>query len=483
MGVSLADVPTFFLFLKISIAMFVASTYAARRKRLCEDVGSGLLLFPGNSEVGMNYAGNPYPFRQDSNFLYFFGIDQPGLFAAIDADTGKSILFGDELTMEDIVWTGPQPSIQQLAERTAIDEVRPLQELDAFVADARAASRTLHFTPPYRADNMIRLRKLTGIAEEELKTYASESLIRAIVAQRAYKSPEEVAAIENAVDITRSMHIAVMQAAAEGKMESELAGIALGIAYAMGRGVAYGIILSVNGHILHNHYHGNTLKKGQLVLGDFGAEGPTGYAGDITRTFPVDSRFTQRQKDIYQIVLETEEQAIASLRPGIKYLDVHLAASRRIAQGLKDLGLMKGDVDEAVAQGAHALFFPHGLGHMMGLDVHDMEDLGEDHVGYAGEVERSKQFGTAYLRLARTLQPGFVLTVEPGIYFIPELIDQWRSEGRFTDFIDYEKLETYKDFGGVRIEDNVLITNEGHRILGKPIPKSVADVEALRNKS
>ncbi|GIV31014.1 MAG: Xaa-Pro aminopeptidase [Saprospiraceae bacterium] len=461
--------------------MFDTQTYRSRREKLAKDTGTGLLLFPGNGEVGMNYAGNPYPFRQDSNFLYFFGIDRPGLFAVLDADSGKSTLFGDELTMEDIVWIGPQPSLQELAERVGIEEVLPLAQLEAWIEKVRSAGRTLHFTPPYRADNLILLRKLAGIEEEALKNRASEGMIKAIVAQRACKSAEEVAAIEEAVNITRSMHIAVMQAAAEGKKESELAGIALGIAYAMGRGVAYGIILSVNGHILHNHYHGNTLQKGQLVLGDFGAEGPACYAGDITRTFPVDKRFTARQRDIYQIVLDAEQQAIDSLRPGLKYFDVHMAASRTIAEGLKNLGLMKGDVDEAVAQGAHALFFPHGLGHMLGLDVHDMEDLGENYVGYAGELERSTQFGTAYLRLARSLQPGFVLTVEPGIYFIPELIDQWRSEGRFKDFIDYEKLEAYRNFGGVRIEDDVLITDDGHRLLGKPIPKTIDEVEALRN--
>lgn len=447
---------------------------------MAQDLGGGLLLFPGNSEIGMNYAGNPYPFRQDSNFLYFFGIAQPGLFATIDAESGQSILFGDELTMEDIVWTGPQPSLVELADRVGVDKVLPSAELAGYVEKAASGGATLHFAPPYRHDNMLKLLQLTGIGLAEQKASASTALIRAIVAQRAHKSEEEVACIEEAVNITRSMHLGVMMAAREGKKESELAGIALGISYGLGRGVAYGIILSVNGHILHNHSHGNTLKKGQLVLGDFGAEAKSHYAGDITRTFPVDKKFTQKQRDIYQIVLDAENNAIASLKPGVKYLDVHLAASRQMAEGLKELGLMKGDVDEAVAQGAHALFFPHGLGHMMGLDVHDMEDLGEQFVGYSEEMQRSTQFGTAYLRLARALEPGFVLTVEPGIYFIPELIDQWQAAGKFSDFINYEKVNEYRDFGGVRIEDNVLITHDGHRVLGQPIPKTVEELESLR---
>lgn len=459
---------------------FSKDTYTNRRKQLSKDLGKGLVLFPGNNEVGMNYGANPYHYRQDSNFLYFVGIAQQGLFATMDAASGEGILFGDELTMEDIVWTGPQPSLAELAERVGIKKVLPSAELASYVGKAKSSGAPLLFTPPYRFDNMLRLQQLTGIGVAEQKANASEALIKAIVAQRAHKSAEEVACIEEAVNITRSMHMGVMMAATEGKLENELAGIALGISYGLGRGVAYSIILSVNGHILHNHYHGNRLQKGQLVLGDFGAEGNSHYAGDITRTFSVDKKFTQKQKEIYQLVLDAENSAIASLKPGLKYQDVHLAASRQMAEGLKQLGLMKGDLDEAVAQGAHALFFPHGLGHMMGLDVHDMEDLGEQYVGYNAEVQRSSQFGTAYLRLARALEPGFVLTVEPGLYFIPELIDQWQAEKKFTDFINYDKVNTYRDFGGVRIEDNVLITEDGHRVLGMPIPKTVEEVEALR---
>jgi Xaa-Pro aminopeptidase len=327
---------------------------------------------------------------------------------------------------------------------------------------------------------MIALSEMLGQPIAKLKEMASVPLIKAIVAQRAHKTPEELAEMERAVDISGAMHVAVMKAAAAGKKEAELAGIAAGIATGMGGALAYGIIMSINGQVLHNHHHYNTLQPGQLLLGDHGAETAMHYAGDLTRTCPVDKRFTQRQKDVYNVVLDAEVSAIASLRPGLTYKEVHLAAARRMAEGLKSLGLMKGDLDEAVAQGAHTLFFPHGLGHMIGLDVHDMEDLGEQYVGYSDDVQRSMQFGTAYLRLGRALEPGFVLTVEPGLYFIPELMDQWEAEGKFTDFINYGALKDWRSFGGIRIEDNVLITKDGHKVLGRPVPKTVEEVEALR---
>jgi Xaa-Pro aminopeptidase len=454
--------------------------YPQRRAKLREQVGSGIILIMGNNEAPMNYRANTYHFRQDSNFLYFFGIDQPGLAAVIDADDGIETVFGDELTMEDIVWTGPQPTIAEQAKKAGVGKTLPFKDLAKTLKEALDKKRTVHFTPPYRNDNMLLMSELLNIPAGQLKEKASAELIKAIIAQRSYKSAEEIAELDRAVNISGAMHVAVMKAACAGKKESELAGIAQGIATGMGGGIAYGIILTVNGQTLHNHYYGNTLTPGRLVLGDFGAETTSHYAGDITRTCPVDKTFTSQQKDIYQIVLDAEVNAIESLRPGLPYRDVHLATARRMAEGLKALGLMRGDLDEAVAQGAHALFFPHGLGHMLGLDVHDMEDLGEDYVGYSEEVKRSTQFGTAYLRLARALEPGFVLTVEPGIYFIPELIDQWRSEGKFSDFIVYDKLDAWRSFGGVRVEDNVVITKESCRILGNPIPKMVAEVEALR---
>lgn len=460
--------------------MFQPSTYQARRARLKKDLQSGLALFLGNNELGMNYAGNTYHFRQDSNFLYFFGLDKPGLAAIIDVDNDREIIFGDDLSIEDVVWMGAMPRLKTLAEQVGVPEVLPSRRLSAFVKKARRSGQTIHFLPPYRHDNMLQLKTMLNIPIAREKTAASEALIRAVVAQRSYKSAEEIADMERAVNVTGAMHVAAMKAARIGQIEAELAGMVEGMAVSAGGNLSYPVILSVHGQILHNHYHGNTLQNGQMVLGDFGAETAMHYAGDITRTFPVDRRFTPKQREIYEIVLDAEVSAIASLKPGVLYRDVHLAAARRMAEGLKSLGLMQGNLDEAVAQGAHALFFPHGLGHMIGLDVHDMEDLGEKYVGYSDAVTRSTQFGTAYLRLARALEPGFVLTVEPGIYFIPQLIDQWRRKNLFADFINYQTVAKYRNFGGIRIEDNVLITENGHRILGDPIPKTVAEVEGLR---
>ena len=428
----------------------------------------------------MNYKANTFHYRQDSNFLYFFGISQAGLAGMIDIDKGMEIIYGNELTMEDIVWTGTMPTLADRAKKVGIENTFPFKDLEEYIKNAIKEKRPIHFAPPYRHDNMILLHKLTGIAPGKQQKKASVDLVKAIVSQRSYKTDEEIVEMENAVDISGAMHVAVMRATAAGKRESELAAIAQGIATGMGNGTSYPIILSKNGQVLHNHDHNNILKEGQLVLGDFGAENRNFYAGDITRTVPVSKKFTERQKDIYNLVLKAEVDCINMLKPGITYQEVHLEASLIMANGLKDLGLMMGDMDEAVEKGAHALFFPHGLGHMIGLDVHDMEDLGEDHVGYSETVKRSKLFGTAYLRLGRELEPGFVLTVEPGIYFIPELIALWEAEKKFTEYINYEKLEDWYTFGGIRIEDNVLITEDGHRVLGKPIPKTVEEVEALR---
>ncbi|RMG85118.1 MAG: aminopeptidase P family protein [Bacteroidetes bacterium] len=460
--------------------MFSTQTYVNRRKILKEKLESGLVLFPGNNEVGMNYGANPYHFRQDSNFLYYIGIDHPGMAAVLDLDEGTDTLFGDDLSIDDIVWMGEQPTLSEWAAKTGIEHTQPSARLGEVVKKAVADGRTVHYLPPYRDDVRIKLYQWLGIPFEALKARASEAFIRAVVAQRSHKSEEEIAEMEKAVAITRAMHVAAMKAARPGMTEANLTGIVHGIAVSMGGELSYPAILTKDGQTLHNHFHGNVLEEGQMVLGDFGAETAMHYAGDITRTFPVSPQFSTRQKEIYQIVLDAENDAIAALRPGVPYKDIHLAAARQMTEGLKSLGLMKGDPDEAVAAGAHALFFPHGLGHMIGLDVHDMEDLGEDFVGYSDTITRSDQFGTAYLRLGRQLEPGFVLTVEPGIYFIPQLIDLWASEGKFKDFIDYDRVNTWRDFGGIRIEDNVLITNTGHRVLGPAIPKTIEEVEAIR---
>ena len=460
--------------------MFSSAIYEARREKLIQKIPSGIILLMGNDETGMNYEHNPYRFRQDSSFLYYFGIDVPGLIGMMDVDAGTSTVFGRALSMDDIVWTGPQPSLKEYAVQAGVDQTGSPDEVENHLKEVVRLGRPVHFLPPYRHSNIIKLHQWLGQPLMAIKSKASIELIKAVVAQRSVKTSVEIAEMEIAVNTSREMHIGVMQAAKAGITEAQLAGVVHGKAVAAGGDLAYPVILTVNGQTLHNHYHGNILKNGQLVLGDFGAEAPSHYAGDITRTFPVDKQFTQQQKEIYQIVLEAETKVIKALKPEITYLSMHQYASHIIARGLAKLGLMRGDTEEAVALGAHALFFPHGLGHQIGLDVHDMEDLGENFVGYDDEVVRSNQFGLKYLRLAKKLESGYVLTVEPGIYFIPELIDQWREAGKFTDFINYNRLEAYRDFGGIRIEDNVLITDDHHRVLGTPIPKTVEEIEALR---
>ena len=461
--------------------MFSTEVYRERRTKLSQQITSGIVLLMGNEETGMNYEHNTYRFRQDSSFLYYFGINIPGLNGIIDGDSGDEIIFGNELTMDDIVWTGPQPTLVELAAKVGVHQTGTPDKLENILKKALKTSRTIHFLPPYRYANVIKLHQWLDQPVEAVKGNASVELIKAVVAQRSVKSNLEIAEMEIAVNTSREMHIAAMKAARPDITEAHLTGLVHGKAVAAGGDLAYPIILTVNGQTLHNHYHGNILKNGQLVLGDFGGEAPSGYAGDITRTFPVDKKFTQQQKDIYEIVLDAETEVIGALKSGISYLSMHQYASQIIADGLVALGIMKGDTQEAVSIGAHALFFPHGLGHQIGLDVHDMEDLGEDLVGYDETITRSDQFGLKYLRLAKVLQPGFVLTVEPGIYFIPELIDQWREAGKFKAFINYDRLESYRNFGGIRIEDNVVITENGYRMLGDPIPKTIAEVEAIRN--
>lgn len=460
--------------------MFPAKTYIQRRKKLQTQVDSGILLVMGNDDVGMNYAANTYHFRQDSNFLYFFGLDKQGFAGVIDLDEGTDTMYGNDFTINDVVWMGPQPSVAKLASEVGVEKTAAYSELEKVLKKAKAAGRKIHYLPPYRHGNMIKMSEWLDIPISQLKANASEEFIKSVVAQRSYKSPEEIMELHTAVTISAAMHFAVMSAAAPGKSEQNLVGIVEGIASSGGGGLAYPVIMTKDGHTLHNHYHGNILVEGDLLLGDFGAQSMKHYAGDLTRTFPVGKKFTPRQKDIYNLVLKMQMKAIQASKPGTPNRDVHSLAAKTLVEGLKDLGLMKGNADEAVAAGAHAMFFPHGLGHMMGLDVHDMEDLGEDYVGYSDTIKRSDQFGTAYLRLGRELEKGFVITIEPGCYFIPELIDQWRSEKKFTDFINYEKVESYKDFGGIRIEDDVLITERGASVLGKPLPKVLEDVENIR---
>lgn len=459
--------------------MFPAQTYIQRRRRLHDQVGSGVLLFLGNEESPMNYADNPFHFRQDSTFLYFFGMSAHGLAAVIDVDEGGEILFGNDLTVEDIVWMGTQPTLAENCRGNGVEEVRPLAKLKEYLASARAMGRKIHILPPYRAEHVIKLWDLLEIPPDRAEEAASVEFITAVVDQRNTKTAEEIEELDWAASISAEMHLAAMRMARPGLTEAEIAAAVNQVALAAGGQLSFPIIATIHGETLHNHFHGNVLKGGDMFLLDAGAETAMGYAGDLSSTMPVDVLFTPRQKEIYQVSLDAHEAAVAALKPGIPFRDIHLLACRTVAQGLKDLGFMRGDIDEAVAQGAHALFFPCGTGHMMGLDVHDMENLGEKFVGYGGE-EKSTQFGLKSLRLARELEPGFVLTVEPGIYFIPELIDQWKAERRFEAFINYDKVATYKDFGGLRNEEAFLITETGYRLLGKPIPKTIDDVEAMK---
>jgi Xaa-Pro aminopeptidase len=374
---------------------------------------------------------------------------------------------------------GFQPSVKEQAAKAGVENTEPLAKLEPFVKDALAKGRKVHIVKPYRGEVLIWLESLLGVHHSQVKNFISEELIRGIVSMRSVKEDAEIREIERAVDVAYIMHTTGMRMAKQGVIEQEIAGAIEGIAISHGSAVSFPVILSVDGQTLHNHYHGNILKEGRMMVIDAGCESANHYASDITRTVPVGGKFNQRQKEIYEIVLKANMNSIKAIKPGAYYREMHLVAAKTIASGLKDLGLMKGDVDEAVAKGAHALFFPHGLGHMLGLDVHDMEGLGENNVGYDKTISRSDQFGLAFLRLARKLEPGFVLTDEPGCYFIPALIDQWRKEGKFTEFINYDKAETYKDFGGIRIEDNILVTADGYKVLGKPIPKTVEEVEKL----
>ncbi len=462
--------------------MFPAETYISRRARLTAQLSTGVLLFLGNDESPMNYAANTFHFRQDSTFLYFFGVDQPGYAAIVDLDEGRTIVFADDLTIDDIVWTGVLPTVAELAARGGVGETRPAAALAAYLGEAAAKGRPVRYLPPYRPENMLKLLRLLGVPPERQKDGASLELVRAIVEMRVVKSAEEVAEIEKAVGTTVEMHLAGMRMVRPGMVEAEVAARVTEIALAAGGNLAFPVIATVHGETLHNHYHGNTLKSGDVFLLDTGAETAMHYAGDLTSTFPVDRTFTPRQRDVYEIVLAAHLAAVAACRPGVRFRDVHRLSCRTLAEGLKGLGLMRGDLDEAVEQGAHALFFQCGTGHMLGLDVHDMEDLGEVWVGYEGEP-KSLQFGLKSLRLARPLQPGFIFTVEPGLYFIPELTRRWKAERKHEAFVDYDAVERFLDFGGVRLEENIVITPDGNRILGPWRPRTVAEVEAVRAES
>lgn len=457
--------------------MFSPDTYRQRRAALRKRLGKGVVLILGNDLVGYNYRDNEYPFRQDSTFLYFFGLSHDGLNALIDIDNDRDIIFGDELTIDSIVWTGNLPTLHELAAGAGVDDVRPSAELKPYLDRVRKAAAPVHYIPYYRAEHELKLMSLLDIVPGGATP--SVPLIRAVVDMRNHKSAEEIAEIERACEVTALMHKAAMKAARPGMKEYEMKAIVENVAAQHDMRLSFPTIATVHGEILHNHSYGNTLESGQLFLLDAGAETPMGYAGDNSSTVPVDPVYTPRQKTIYDLQQAASAAAIAMLRPGVRFWDVHMEASRTIAAGLKDLGIMKGDVEEAVHAGAHAMFFPTGLGHMMGLDVHDMENYGEVWVGYDGEP-KSTLFGFKSLRLARPLEEGYVFTIEPGIYFMPELTQLWKSEGRHKDFINYSEAEKWLGFGGVRNEQDYLVTADGHRLLGPGIPMTTEAVEALR---
>lgn len=460
--------------------MFEAKVYANRRSRLKEKISNGIVLILGNGEAPANYKDNTYKFRQDSSFSYFFGLNQPGFAGVIDVNSGKEYIFGNDVDIDDIIWMGPQSSVKDQAAQVGVQHTASFVKLSDFLKEAISAGRQIHFLPPYRHRNILLLEDLLGIHHSLLRNYASLKLIEAVVSLRSVKEPCEIEEIEKACNIGYEMHTAAMRNCKPGVKEQYIAGLIEGIAASYGSMVSFPVILSQNGETLHNHDHSQILREGRMMLTDAGAETVTNYCSDFTRTIPVGGKFTDRQKDIYNIVLACNNKAIELARPGVTYQYVHLEVCRVLAHGLKGVGLMKGNVDEAVAAGAHALFMPHGLGHMMGIDVHDMEDLGQIYVGYDDETRPINQFGAASLRMGRRLQEGFVVTDEPGCYFIPALIDQWRKQGMHKDFLVYDKIEGFKDFGGIRLEDDILITADGSRFLGeKRTPITVEEVENI----
>jgi len=458
--------------------MFSAQTYIDRRNELKKLVKSGIILFPGNNDSPMNYPANTYRFRQDSSFLYYFGLDSEGLAGVIDVDNNKDILFGNDREVDDVVWMGPEPPLLERALFAGVKNTDSFDNLSGFLNSVK--NRKIRFLPPYRGETTIFLSDILQIPHSDVKKSASQDLIKSVIIQRSIKTDEELEQIEDALDVSYEMNVTAMKMTKPGIVEKEIFGVVEGITLSKGNGISFPVIFSVRGETLHNHHHENTMQSGDLVVLDSGAESLMHYASDITRTFPVNGKFTSLQKDVYNAVLDSQLSAIDMMKPGIKYKEVHLKAAKVITERLKAIGLMKGNTDDAVTAGAHALFFPHGLGHLLGLDVHDMEGLGETLSGYDEETVRSDQFGLAYLRYAKCLEPGLVLTSEPGIYFIPQLISNWKNENKHSDFINYGKIEQMIGFGGIRIEDDIVVTENGHRVLGrKPIPKSVEGIEEI----
>jgi len=458
--------------------MFTKEIYTERRKVLKSNVQDGVLLFLGNSEASCNYPSNQYLFRQDSSFLYFFGIDKPDFAATIDIESGEEIIYGNDVDLDDIIWMGPQPSVKDQAAEVGVYKTAPFAKLADYIADAQKRGRKIHFLPPYRNHNKMLLNAFLGLSFDKMKEAASEEFIHAIAEMRLIKQQCEIDEIDKACDLGYAMHYTAMKLMKLGMKEQELVGVMEGVAQSGGYMTSFPTILSQNGETLHNHSHHQILTEGRLCVIDAGVEIASHYCSDNTRTLPCSGKFTTQQAEIYKIVADANNRAREYSHPGIAYGEVHIEASRVILNGLKDLGLVKGDIEEALNAGAQGLFMPHGLGHNMGLDVHDMEDLGENNVGYNRQIQRSKRFNLSCLRMGRILEPGHVITDEPGIYFIPAFIDQWKSEGTCKDFINFDKLDAYRTFGGIRLEDDILVTEDGVRLLGhKRLPITVEDVE------
>lgn len=450
--------------------------FRRRRNSIRTQASDGVILWMGHSLQPRNYPDNAYPFRQNSHFLYYTGLAQPDLAMISFPEPDHDILFSRPESIDDIVWTGPKPSRLELAQEAGIDAVEDIEKLEEHILKLRSQKVRIHYLPPYQCTSAFRMAQLLQMQFNDVGRNASYSLMEQVAEQRSVKAEEEIAEIEAALCITDRMHRACMAAAGPGVRESEIAGMIQGIALSHDCQQAFDPIVTIHGEVLHNHSYDGILSEGQLLLNDSAAESLMYYASDITRTCPVNGRFTKMQAEIYQIVLNTQLGAIETIKPGISYREVHLGACRIMAEELKAAGLMKGDPADAVEAGAHALFMPHGIGHMLGLDVHDMEDLG-DIVGYQKKEKRSGQFGLNYLRLSRPLEAGFVLTVEPGIYFIPALIERWEGEQKHKEFLNYEKIHSFLQFGGIRIEDDVLVTATGARVLGPGIPKKIEEVE------
>ncbi len=463
--------------------MFKKEVYVERRNVLRKKVKSGLILLPGNGEAAYNYPSNTYRFRQDSTFLYYFGLNHPDMVGVIDIEADTDTIYANDYTIDDIIWMGDQPTVRQMASLAGVSSTCPLRELQAVVARAVAAGRKVHFLAPYRAETSALIQGLLGIGASAVPMYVSRELTAAVIAMREIKSAEEIEEIEKACDIGYAMHTTAMKMCRPGVAEREIAGVVEGIALSRGAGVSFHNILTQNGQTLHNHNHDGVLEKGRLMLMDAGAENVMNYCSDNTRTMPVGGEFSPLQRDVYGVLVSAFEHGIEQIKPEVRYMDVHLAVCRVMTEGLKQLGFMKGDTDEAVAAGAHALFMPHGLGHQMGLDVHDMEGLGETSVGYDSQTERSTQFGLASLRMGKKLRKGHVITCEPGIYFIPALLDKWEREHINSSFINYDKVRTMASFGGMRVEDDVLVTEGGHKILGgRRIPYTIEQIEEFMGR-